>query len=262
MKLNKLNKKHQYEWFTGFAEGDGSWQVDNTGRPIFIINRQNPQVLYKIKKLIGYGQINGPYKNKNGSSYYRYRVGSREGHMKLIQIFNGNLVLKKTQDRFEKYLNAFNTYFESVNGIAFKDKRHIPTLNDSWLSGFIDADGSFSGTIRKNIQNDSFEVAVRATFSQKDSHDTMYYLRDLLGGTSSDYKSTNIVRVFIANIKSKNKLIGYLAKFPLHSDKNIPFTRFKKIHVRLTDGNFKWRLQSRRAKERIATLVRNINKDI
>jgi hypothetical protein len=34
------------------------------------------------------------------------------------------------------------------------------------------------------------------------------------------------------------------------------------LHVRLTDGDFKWRLSSPRAKERIITLVKNINKDI
>ena len=77
MKLNKLNQKHQFEWFVGFAEGE--WQIDNSNRSIFIINQQDPQILYKIKKLVGYGQINGPYENKNGSTYYRYRVGNLKG---------------------------------------------------------------------------------------------------------------------------------------------------------------------------------------
>ena len=57
--------KNDLDWFIGFSEGDGSWQVDNTGRPLFIINQQDPQTLYKIKKLIGYGTITGPYFNKN-----------------------------------------------------------------------------------------------------------------------------------------------------------------------------------------------------
>lgn len=66
MKLDQLNEKSQFEWFVGFAEGDGSWQVDATGRSIFIINQQDPQILYNIKKLVGFGQVNGPYHNKNG----------------------------------------------------------------------------------------------------------------------------------------------------------------------------------------------------
>jgi len=265
MKLHNLNKNEQYEWFIGFAEGDGSWQVDtNSGnrRSIFVINQQDPQVLYKIKKLVGYGQINGPYQNKNGSTYYRYRVGNLEGTKRLIEIFNGNLVLNKTQERFENYLKEYNAK-ESTKEIPLSKKKHIPTLNDHWLSGFIDAEGSFSGTIRKDTQSgDLLNVSLRATLVQKGEHETMHHLAELFASSFSDYKSNNTTRVFIGSIKSKHKLIKYLNTHPLHSNKNIPFTRFKKLHVRLTDGKFKWRLQSRRAKERIVTLVRNINKDI
>ena len=262
MKLNKLNQKHQFEWFVGFAEGDGSWQTDNSNRSIFIINQQNPQILYKIKKLVGYGQIDGPYENKNGSTYYRYRVGNLKGTKRLIEIFNGNLVLDKTQKRFENYLKVYNTQ-ASTKEIPLSEKRHIPTLNDHWLSGFIDAEGSFSGIIRKDpVGGDPLAVKIRVSLVQKDEPGTMHYLAKLLGASFSDYKSNNTTRVFIDSIKSRNKLIRYLNAHPLHSSKNVAFTRFKKIHIRLTDGKFKWRLESRRAKERIIQLIRNINKDI
>ena len=126
MKLDQLNEKSQFEWFVGFAEGDGSWQVDTTGRSIFIINQQDPQILYNIKKLVGFGQVNGPYHNKNGTTYYRYRVGNLEGTKKLIDIFNGNFVLDKTEKRFGNYLETcfgncfdcfaigFEVFFENV----------------------------------------------------------------------------------------------------------------------------------------------------
>jgi len=262
MKLHQLNKKNQFEWFVGFAEGDGSWQVDLTGRSIFIINQQDPQILYKIKKLVGYGQVNGPYENKNGSTYYRYRVGNLKGTKKLIDIFNGNFVLNKTEKRFGNYLKAYNAQ-NSTEEIFLSNKRHVPTLDDHWLSGFIDAEGSFSGTVQKGPKNgEPLAVKIRATLVQQDEEETMHYLAKLLGGYSTYYKSNNIVRVFLTNVKSRNNIIKYLSAHPLHSNKNVPFARFKKLHVRLTDGKFKWRLQSRRAKERIVTLVRNINKDI
>lgn len=255
MKLHQLNKKEQYEWFMGFAEGDGSWQTNTNS--IFIINQQDPQILYKIKKLVGYGQINGPYSNKNGSTYYRYRVGNIEGTKRLIEICNGNFVLDKTQKRFETYLQVYNAK-SSTKEIPLSEKKHIPTLNDHWLSGFIDAEGSFSGTVRKN----PLSVTVRASLVQKDESRTMHYLAKLFDASFSDYKSNNTTRVFIASLKSKNKLIEYLNAHPLHSSKNIAFTRFKKIHIRLTDGKFKWRLQNRRAKERIIRLIKNINKNL
>ena len=251
MKLDQLNEKSQFEWFVGFAEGDGSWQVDLTGRSIFIINQQDPQILNNIKKLVGFGQVNGPYHNKNGSTYYRYRVGNLEGTKKLIDIFNGNFVLDKTEKRFGNYLKAYNAKY-STEEIPLIKEKHIPTLNDHWLSGFIDAEGSFNGS----------GVRIRFTLVQQDEHKTMHYLAKLFGAPFSDYKSNNITRLYINSIKSRNKVIKYLNAHPLHSNKNVPFSRFQKLHVRLTDGKFKWRLESRRAKERIITLVQNINKDV
>lgn len=262
MELNQLNKKYQHQWLTGFAEGDGSWQTDGYKRSIFIINQQDPQILYKIKKVVGCGQINGPYENKNGSTYYRYRVGNLEGTKRLIEIFNGNLVLDKTQERFENYLKVYNTH-KSTKDIYLSKKRHIPTLNDHWLSGFIDAEGSFNGVVPKYPQGGNPPaVRIRASLVQKDEHKTMHYLTRLLGGYFSDYRSNNTTRVFIENIKSRNKLIKYLNEHPLHSKKNVAFTRFKKLHIQLTDEKFKWRLESRHTKERIIRSIRNINKNL
>ena len=262
MKLDQLNEKSQFEWFVGFAEGDGSWQVDATGRSIFIINQQDPQILYNIKKLVGFGQVNGPYHNKNGSAYYRYRVGNLEGTKKLIDIFNGNFVLDKTEKRFGNYLKAYNAKY-STGEIPLIKEKHIPTLNDHWLSGFIDAEGSFNGTTRRlSKEGEPVGVLIRFTLVQQDEHKTMHYLAKLFEAPFSDYKSNNITRLYINSIKSRNKVIKYLNAHPLHSNKNVPFSRFKKLHVRLTDGKFKWRLESRRAKERIITLVQDINKDV
>jgi hypothetical protein len=262
MKLDQLNEKSQLEWFVGFAEGDGSWQVDARGRSIFIINQQDPQILNNIKKLVGFGQVNGPYPNKNGGTYYRYRVGNLKGTKKLIDIFNGNFVLNKTEKRFGNYLKAYNAK-DFTEEIPLIKEKHIPTLNDHWLSGFIDAEGSFNGTARRHSkEGEPLGVQIRFTLTQKDEHKTMHYLAKLFGAPFSDDKSNNTTRLFIGSIKSRNKVIKYLNAHPLHSNKNVPFTRFKKLHVRLTDGKFKWRLESRRAKERIITLVQNINKDV
>ena len=80
----------------------GKWIIQVEA--IFIINQKDPQTLYKIKKLIGYGTITGPYFNKNAiNSYHRYRVANLKGTEKLIGIFNGNLVLFKTKHGFSEY---------------------------------------------------------------------------------------------------------------------------------------------------------------
>ena len=180
MKLHELNKKHQFEWFVGFVEGHGSWQAELTGRPIFVINLQDPQILYKIKKLVGYGQVTGPYQNKSGSTYYRYRVGNLKGAKQLIEICNGRFVLNKTKKRFENYLKVYNA-LNSTDEIPLSNNKYVPTLDDPWLSGFIDAEGSFSGFVQKNPENDEpLAVRIRFTLVQKDEQETMNYLSNLL----------------------------------------------------------------------------------
>ena len=254
-------------WLAGFAEGDGSWQVIDTKkdkRSLFLINQQDPQVLYKFKDIVGHGQITGPYKNKNGSQYFRYRVGNLEGTKRLIEIFNGRLVLNKTQERFSKYVNMYNSKQTNLDQvISIKKVSHIPTLNDGWLSGFIDAEGSFSGTMqKKDSEGKPSGVRIRFTLVQKDETEVMLHIKEILGATSSYYKKSNTTRLFLENNKNKNALIQYLENFPLKSSKKIPFQRFNKIHQELTSVNFKWTLARNSTKERLVKAIRNMNHNI
>ena len=261
--------KNDLDWFIGFSEGDGSWQVDNTGKPIFIINQQDPQILYKIKKLIGYGTITGPYFNKNTiNSYHRYRVANLKGTEKLIGIFNGNLVLNKTKHRFSEYLDSFNNYYSEIRNDTNKqkhfDKRIIePTLENAWLSGFIDSEGCFYGQIVKNkITKEPSTIRLRITLVQKSESEVFQYLKSLLNGTLHHEVKKDAYRLACNNVKSRNIILDYLLEYPLKSKKTVAYSRFKKLHVRITDGKFNWRLQNRRARQRLFRLAININKDI
>jgi len=261
--------KKDLDWFIGFSEGDASWQVEQSGRPIFVINQRDPQILYKVKKLIGYGTINGPYFNKNAkNSYHRYKVVNLEGTEKLIGIFNGNLVLNKTKHRFSKYLDAFNNYYSEIRNdinkqIHFDNKTIKPTLEDAWLSGFIDSEGCFNGTIVKHrITKEPSTVSLRVTLVQKGEPEVFQYLKSLLHGILQHEVKKDAFRLALYSVKSRNLILDYLLKYPLKSNKTIPYSRFKKLHNRITDDKFKWRLQNRRARQRLFKLVTNINKDI
>ena len=98
----KINKDF-LEWFIGFAEGDGSFIVSNN-RLFFIINQKQQKILYIIKKNLGFGKVS-TYK-----TYSRYIVADKENIDKLIFIFNGNLVLNKTNTRFLSWLHVRNIY--------------------------------------------------------------------------------------------------------------------------------------------------------
>ena len=135
----KLNNSKFLEWFIGFSEGDGSFIVSNE-RNYFIINQKDLKILYKIKKNLGFGQVSKYTQNNN--SYGRYVVQDKKNCERLAHIFNGNLVLEKTNIRFQFWLKTLN--------IQPLNKKGTLKLDNAWLSGFIDAEGCFSAKLRKD----------------------------------------------------------------------------------------------------------------
>jgi len=268
--MTDRNEKTKFlEWFVGFAEGDGSWQTEETAlqcRSIFVINQKNPQVLYKIKSKLGYGTITGPYSQKNPSGTisegYRYRVGDFEGTRNLVDIFNGQLVLEKTRERFAKYLEVHNRRackprFNSPV-VALIDRAMEPSLSHGWLSGFIDAEGCFSYDFNKDERSGEIvTVKLRYSLPQKGEKQVFERLQSILGGSLQH--SDGNYRLIVGARKDLELMINYLDKNRLYSVKSIALARFKKIYYRLTDGKFKFRMLSRRSKARFVRLCRNIN---
>ena len=257
---------NNYEkWFIGFSEGDASWSIVKRSSklvPVFTINQKDPKILYKIKSFLGFGSVKGPYQNKNNpNKYYRYYVsGVTEHTRKLIEIFNGNLILKKTQKRFENYVAAYNNLIDPSQRIVLKKPTKTKiSLKNGWLSGFIDAEGCFIGHMRKDHSRGSIKMIL----GQTDEETVLRNLNKLLVGS---YLTKPNVRkhivLTVARESSRAFLIEYLDKYPLKSSKQIAFTRFKKLHIRFTDGLFKWRLLQPKSKARIARLIQNINTDL
>jgi hypothetical protein len=84
------------EWFVGFSEGDGCFGVNYVNNRVsFVITQKNPQVLFYIKKTLGFGLI-----HKSEDNYYRYTVSKKVNLIHLIKLFSGRLVLEKTNSRF------------------------------------------------------------------------------------------------------------------------------------------------------------------
>ena len=253
MEKNKLKKK--FEWLCGFSEGDGSWNAANCS---FIINQKESSVLYKIKKLVGYGSVNGPYFALDGSRYYRYYVGSLRGTAILINIFNGELVLDKCRNSFSNYVAGYNIIAGRTTNKALPikviNKGKIPSFKSGWLSGFIDAEGCFNAYYRYNNCKVS-RIGVRFALGQSYANYTMAYITGLFDGTCSDYKKSSHTRLWIEKRKEKRRLINYLDNYPLRSNKVIAYSKWKKIFVRLTDGSYKSRMLSVRSRKRLFRLV-------
>lgn len=138
------------EWFVGFSEGDGTFIVSNK-RLFFIINQKEEKVLHYIRANLGFGKVS------KYSSYSRYIVADIHSVDRLISIFNGNLVLNKTNARFVLWLQARNQY--STEYICYTGVNKLVTFHkNGWLSGFIDAEGCFNA---QKLQDTRYTLGFR-----------------------------------------------------------------------------------------------------
>ena len=150
------------EWFVGFSEGDGSFIVSNKKNQLFfIINQKEEKVLYYIRANLGFGKVS------KYSSYSRYIVADRGCIDRLISIFNGNLVLNKTNARFVLWLQARNQY--STEEICYRGINKLVTFHkNGWLSGFTDAEGCFNAQKLKDTRYTlGFRIRLRFILDQK-----------------------------------------------------------------------------------------------
>lgn len=96
--------------------------------------------MYKIRNTFHFGSVY-PVTKKDGNIYYRYYIGEKENIIKLFHLFNGNLILNKRREQFEQVLKQIQNAWQL--DLKLKPWNLEVSLDNSWLSGFVDGDGEF-----------------------------------------------------------------------------------------------------------------------
>jgi hypothetical protein len=174
-------KRTLLEWLIGFIEGDGSFVLHKFPtlknprnlRPSLQINQKEPEVLYKIKKALGFGTVLSVTERGTGRRYYRYSVYKLCHVKQLIALLNGNLLLHKAQRRFADWVTAYNRLCDQQAELSLQRSLESPVeryllqqdlgekitlkqsgieldLNSAWLAGFTDAEGGFYASLSVN----------------------------------------------------------------------------------------------------------------
>ena len=262
------------DWFVGFSEGDGCFVVNyKTHRISFIITQKDPQVLYKIKKTLGFGVV-----RLNGDGYFRYCVSDKTNLLYLIKIFSGRLVLNKTLLRFISWVENFNIYYKTqfsqvdpvklmnsfvdkANMFPFRDIQvsknpKVFSIDTAWLSGFIDAEGCFSATQRSG----RLTFRMRFSLKQKDEFTSLSQILTCApNGRKEKWgrltKRGDLAIFEIDSITQLKFLISYLDKFPLQSKKHVAYCKWLKLLAVIEDGGRGHDYDS------IKKMAQSINKD-
>lgn len=166
---NKIPNSKFLEWFIGYFENNGTFILIKKGEISVIItessnnmingtslcNKEVPKdVLKYIQSNLNIGNISELSKK---DKTYKWYVNNRRDIILLSLIFNGNLVLPTKYGKFIIFLAKLNEKLLKNNEsiIILKNYCKLPTLNDSWLSGFIDGNSKFNLNINNNNINNN-----------------------------------------------------------------------------------------------------------
>lgn len=247
------------EWFVGFSEGDGSF-FSSGDRLFFTITQKDPALLYKLRTQLGFGVICNDTQNPE---IKRFTVTDRKWIRVLIHIFNGNLLLRKTQSRFTLWLQHWNQItgdtIECINrwdSSSVNPKHPDPGLRvnqnpqmsacwrqtsqvcqTGWLAGFLEAEGCFAAGFEKR------KPVLRFILDQTGELEILAHLRLLLGDYGSVWirKSTqeqngNVKHHYRFETKHREEIeniIDYISRHPLRTKKRIVYVRWQKLYNRL-----------------------------
>lgn len=211
--LKKFSGKF-LEWFIGFAEGDGSFVVTG-GNSVFSIHLHivDLPLLYKIQTELNMGNV---YFKDNSATLI---IKAKKDVATLIEIFKGNIFLDKRKIQFAKWVDNYN--LKNQTSIKLKKNEFSPTLNHGWLSGFVDAEGSFFVSVSKN------RVVQRFSITQKDAEPEFFYLKELLKG---NYELRKNYSRIVLNFYALDLIIDYLSRYKLHSVKAESLEKWLEIY--------------------------------
>ena len=219
-------------WFIGFTEGEGSFIVNNRGDLCFVITQSNVdiEVLEFIKETLGFGKVIPQSANTS-----RYVTQNKKEIELIIHLFNGNIVLPSRKIRFENFIKGFNIWVSKgrirLNTVEFIHRDLLPSLKDSWLTGFTDAEGCFTCSIRKD-KGFSFNYNI----SQK-WEENLVILKHLCvlfnGGIVSKHTADNVNEYRIGGIQNCKNIFPYFDNHTLCSKKAVSYKLWKEMHTDL-----------------------------
>ena len=235
IKMNEMNKNIN-SYLAGLFEGDGHIWFLKEKNPRFCItfSLKNEPLAKKLLEIIGYGFIR--YKPKDNACVLV--VSPVKGLKFIIECINGEL-------RTPKIIQIYNLIDwinknHSSDIIKLKIKKG-KLSEDSWLAGFIDADGSFSIQHTK-IENKAKKrkISCRLRIEQrmfdpisKDSY--FYVLTEISQYLNCNLKtrkqiSTNneYFNITASSRASLSIIISYFSQFSLYSSKYLDYKDWEK----------------------------------
>ena len=245
-------------WLIGFIEGDGSFSARTNSENVtelktHVANKRaefeitqslkNIRVLYYIRTKLGFGRV--IQFEKNGAGYCRWFTSKRENILRMVSLLNGNLILEKRREQFQKWVTDLNFMWNLT--IPTKKCTHKVSLQNAWLAGFVDADGGFYTNVKTNFKGTKrakggyyVQFQTRFYITQLDEIEVLKDIQNLVGEPKAHTRTIGTLtngrtkvryhRLEITHPDCITLLLKYFAKFPLKGVRNIDLLRLARVH--------------------------------
>jgi hypothetical protein len=234
---NKVPSNDFLTWLIGFVEGDGSFIITNRNDFQFVITQSSAdiKILEYINKYLGFGKV-----IKQGKRTHRFICQDIQSIYLIILLFNGNIMLPSRKNNFKKFLDNFNLKINSGN-ISYpyvkpRNNNLSLSLNNSWLSGFTDAEGCFTVSFLSGTSSNAFRF--RYIVSQKGDLNLPFLSQIITlfkaGRIEAHSKKSNYSYIF-SGAKICDYIYDYFTNFPLKSKKYSSFLIWKEIHLEISN---------------------------
>nr|YP_009367879.1 putative LAGLIDADG homing endonuclease [Hazenia capsulata]ARK14893.1 putative LAGLIDADG homing endonuclease [Hazenia capsulata] len=265
--------KEFLEWFVGFFEGDGSLSSFATldkrdgrrGTRLRVeIGQKEKNILQLIQKTFGFGNLR--IDRRKNTIYWRWTVDSQQAIERIAFLLSGNLILPKRQKQFLDWIEAGQRkgMFKSFN--RFKPWTSKISLQDSWLSGFIDAEGCFYAHYTDpKLPKTKGQLKQKITLTQKDieggERKIFQEIIVLFNSKQKIYIFSNLnnpsvfVRIELTALHTQKVMIDYLTKYKLKTIKHISFCKWNFIYKYRQTKIY----QSEKTLKKIRRLVSSLN---
>lgn len=247
---DKISNDQFKYYLSGLFEGDGHLSLPFLGKTI--LNRVlNPRIVFTSHinniELYVYIQymLNGKGRfQKVNDNTIRYIIGDIEGIKLFIGFIHSKLRTPKNEN-FNKLIDFMNKKYNL--SIPFSQLDESDLSNNSWFTGFTEADGHFgvkiveakpkSNTRIRSVSNSiSIKFRLDQRYNDNISSMSMFNIMDKLAkflGCKLSLFDTKTGKVLSLNVSSIDKIgfiINYFSKYPLLGSKNYDFEDWKIVY--------------------------------
>lgn len=189
------------EWLAGLIDGDGCLLISKAGYASceITMSLQDEHALAIIKQKLG-----GSIKLRSGVKALRYRLHNRKGMIELINRINGKIRHTSRIKQLESICLSLNIKIIYPSTI---------TIDNGWFSGFFDADGTITYSIKNNYPQLTISVTNKLLI------DVIEY-KNVFGGNVYFDKGQN--GYYKWSIQSKEDIYffkEYISRYPSLSNK-------------------------------------------